>query len=128
MLLTVLIGIGLTAASQSKTIADNQLKQVRLLENQARHDSAMLLENQVEIDSLYIIIKYQETKLQNAETIKNFKNEKIELLEQLVANEKDKYKISETFNSMLTRKIRNRNLIILSSAIINMVFIIKSVK
>jgi hypothetical protein len=52
----ILIGIGLTAVSQNqKMITDYQLKQIRLLENQAKTDSIKVIELLMAIDTLQTV-------------------------------------------------------------------------
>ena len=80
MLLTVLIGIGLSAVSQN-TISNFQLKQIRLLENQAKTNSLKVLKLNTAIDTLNSIVELTNSKLNYCEVVQKLQSEKIEFQE-----------------------------------------------
>lgn len=127
MLLTVLIGIGLQSVSQN-TITDYQLKQIRLLENQARIDSLKVIELNKAVDTLNIGIELRDIRLNNCDTIQKLQYEKIALQDTLINIRNDKLTISESEKKALRKQIRYRTLIIIGSAILNSIFIIKAIQ
>jgi hypothetical protein len=86
----------------------------------------MLLQKQIETDSLYRIIDLQEIRIKNMNSVQMMQSENIDLLNELIEIEKDKHNLSKSYQSALKKKIRNRNLIIITSTLINTFFIIKS--
>jgi Flp pilus assembly protein TadB len=86
----------------------------------------MLIQKQSETDSLYRIIDLQEIRLKNMNSVQIMQSENIDLMNELIENEKDKNKLSKSYQSGLKKKIRNRNLIIITSTLINTFLIIKS--
>ena len=131
MIPIVLIGIGFKANSQTNNkylITAHQLKQIRLFTNRAIFDSITLIQKQHEADTLYKIIEYQNIRLANADTIQMLHVEKIDLLKKLTENGNDKLQVCKTEKSALFKKIQNRNYLIITSAILNTVFILKYLK
>ena len=131
MIPIVLIGFGFKANSQTNNkylITAYQLKQIRLSANRATFDSLNLIQKQHETDTLYRIIKYQRIRLTNADTIQILHVEKIDLLKKLTENGNNQLQVCKTEKNTLFRKIRNRNYLIITSAILNTVFILKSLK
>ena len=127
MLLTVLIGFGLSAVSQN-TISNFQLKQIRLLENQAKTDSLKVLKLKTAIDTLNSIVELTNSKLNNCEKVQKLQSEKIEFQEILINNRNEKVELSKLEKKGLKKQIRNRTLIIIGSAILNTTFIYKAIK
>ena len=127
MLLTVLIGIGLQSVSQN-TITDYQLKQIRLLENQARIDSLKVIELNKAVDTLNTVIIFKDIRLNNCDTIQKLQYDKINLQDTLIGIRNDKIELFGIEKKALKKQIRNRTLIIIGSAILNSIFIIKTIQ
>ena len=109
------------------TISNYQLKQVRLLENQAKHDSLKVIKLNIAVDTLNRIIELKDKRINNYDSIFKLQNEKTELQTVLIENRKEELSMSFAESSLLTSKLRKRNLIIIISAILNTVFIIKAI-
>lgn len=129
MLLTALIGIGLKSVSQnSLVITKHQLKQIRLLENQARTDSLKVIELNKAIDTLNAIIVIKNIRINNSDKIINLQDEKINLQDTLIGIRNDKLKVCKIEKKEIKKQVRNRTLIIIGSAILNSIFIIKTIQ
>lgn len=128
-LTAVLIGIGLSGVSQNqRTITDYQLKQIRFLENQAKTDSIKVIKLNKALDTLHTVIDLKDIRLSNCDTIQMFQNEKIELQNVLIDTSNDKLNISEIEKNRLKKQVRNRTLLVIASAILNTIFIIKTIQ
>ncbi len=127
MLLTVLIGIGLQSVSQN-TITDYQLKQIRLLENQARIDSLKVIELNKAVDTLKTVISLKDTRLSNCDTIMKLQYGKINLQDTLIGIRNEKIELFGIEKKAIIKQVRNRTLIIISSAIVNSIFIFKTIQ
>jgi hypothetical protein len=122
----ILIGIGLTAVSQNqKMITDYQLKQIRLLENQAKTDSIKVIELLMAIDTLQTVCDLKGIRLQNCDSIQMLQSETINLQKKLIETNEIKLSLSKVENKGLKKTIRNRTLLFIGSAILNTFLIIK---
>ena len=129
MLMTVLIGIGLTAVSQNQRIITNyQLKQIRLSENQSKTDSIKVTKLNKAVDTLNVIIRLKDIRLNNCETIQQLQYEKIEMQNTLINLWNEKMELLGTEKKTLKKQVRNRTLILLVSGIFNSIFIIKTIQ
>ncbi|MCF6184197.1 MAG: hypothetical protein L3J56_06155 [Bacteroidales bacterium] len=123
----VLIGLGLTAVSQNqRTITDYQLKQIRLLVNQARTDSIKVIRLNKAVDTLNTIISLKDIQLNNCDTIQKLQYEKTEKQNIFINILNDKVELFGIEEKALKKRVRNRTLIIVVSAILNSIFIIKT--
>ena len=109
-------------------ITNYQVKQVRLLENQARIDSLKVIKLNTAIDTLNKLIELKNISLQNCDTIIQLQDEKINLQVDLINNRNEKLQSFDIERQAYKNQIRNRTLIIIGSAILNTIFIYKAIK
>ncbi len=124
----LLIGCGLTADSQNNTfkITSLQLKQIRLLDNQAKHDSLMLIQKQAEVDTLNKQVFLGKTAVNRLEEENKYNVQINHNLRNKLTNEKNKTVYFEELYKSTKKKVRNRTIIALISSSVNLLFIIKS--
>ena len=123
VILLMQIGTGLTVVSQN--ITDYQILQIRLLENQAKTDSLKVILQQKAISTLKNDIQQQKQLLNNCKETNKELNKKINLQVNF-QNNNSKEIILKAENKKYKRQLRNRNLAIGLSAILNILFIYKS--
>ena len=129
MLITVLIGFGLTAVSQNqKTITNYQLKQIRLSENQAKSDRVKVTELNKAVDTLNKIVRLKDIRLNNCDTIQQLQYEKIEMQNTLINIRNEKIELFGTEKKALKKQVRKRTLFFIGSAVLNTIFIIKTIQ
>ncbi len=101
------------------------MKQIRLLENQAKTDSLKVIELNKAIDTLNTVVFLKNIRLENCKTIKELQCEKIQLQDTLISIRNNKIKLFEKEKKALKKQIRNRKLIIIGYAILNSILILK---
>lgn len=104
------------------------MKQIRFLENQAKTDSIKVIKLNKALDTLHTVIDLKDIRLSNCDTIQMLQNEKIELQNVLIDTSNDKLNISEIEKNKLKNQFRNRTLLVIASAILNTIFIIKIIQ
>lgn len=112
--------------SQTHLITAEQLQKIRLLHNRAIRDSIMLSEKNKEIYNLKKLIKLQENTILKLEN-ENINYKDIIVLKDSLNSNKNALLQLEIQKHKNTKKIlKTRNIILYASAILNLIFIIKS--
>lgn len=128
ILLILLIGIGLNAVSQTFEITANQLKQIRLLENNYKRDSTLLVNCNKKNKTLNFVILTQHKNLKYSEQqIKTYKS-LVLTKDTLIENKMKLIDIAETETKRIRKKLIIRTFILSFSAAGNVFFIYKLVK
>lgn len=104
------------------------MKQIRLLENQAKTDSIKVIELTKALDTLHTVVYLKEIRLNKCDTIQMLQNQEIELQKTLLNINQDKLAVFELKKLRLKKQVRNRTIIIVASAILNSLFIIKTLQ
>ena len=126
ILLIVLIGLGFNSISQNFTITAEQLKQIRLLENRASRDSSLLIEKNIEIDTLNSLITTQKHSISLAgNEIAAYKTI-ITSKDTIVSNKLEIIEIWKGKYNEKKQKVTIRTGLLIASGILNLVFVFKS--
>jgi hypothetical protein len=79
----------------------------------------MLIQKNIEIDSLHELVSLQEESIENKVETMNLLTKKCETMNELLSNEKNKQIVFESERKSLKRMVNKRNITILALAILN---------
>lgn len=77
------------------------------------------------VDTMKIICDFKDIRLKNCDTIQMLQNEKINMQQLLIETSTSKLDLCKAENKGLKKVIRNRSLLLIGSAILNSILIIK---